>query len=265
MTNEFSGDEGAWLERIRGAMDRGEYLTGFDLATEALAAHPADLSLQYQLVLALARAGATNQALDALESSRLEERAGSADVALQEDVAALRARITKDQALATTGPARAALARTAAGLYEDIYRRLHRSYTCINAATMWLLGGDEARAVDLAAQARDLCRGAEPTTEDDRYWQAATEAEAALHLGDETGLHEALSRAARHRQGRLASVAATRKQLLLICEYRHLDPAVLDPLSIPMVIHYGGHRISPPGQPGRFVAAAEAPVARGDP
>jgi hypothetical protein len=262
MTIEFSATVGDWLGRIHGAMDRGEYLTAFDLATEAVGVYPADLPLQYQMILALARAGATNQALQALESSRLEERSGTADVALQEDIAALRARLAKDQALAVTGPERAVRAAVAAGLYETIYRRLHRSYTCINAATMWLVAGDEARAAELAQQARDLCRRSEPQTDNDRYWQAATEAEAALHLGDQSGLREALDRAATHRHGQLASVAATRKQLLLICEHKGIDPSVLEPLAIPMVIHYGGHRISPSGQPGRFAADSEAIVAQ---
>src|ERR1039457_1390397 len=156
MTIEFSATVGDWLGRIHGAMDRGEYLTAFDLATEAVGVYPADLPLQYQMILALARAGATNQALQALESSRLEERSGTADVALQEDIAALRARLARDQALAVTGPERAVRAAVAAGLYESMYRRLHRSYTCINAATMWLVAGDEARAAELAQQARDL-------------------------------------------------------------------------------------------------------------
>lgn len=261
MTDQSSGTERSWLERIHGAMDRGEYLVAFDLATEALTVYPADLPLQYQMILALARAGATNQALEALESSRLEERSGTADVALQEDVAALRARLSKDQALAVSGAERAARAVVAAGLYEAIYRRLHRSYTCINAATMWLIAGDEGHAIELAQQARDLCRRSEPEHDDDRYWQAATEAEAALLLGDHTGLREALDRAARHGHGQLASVAATRKQLLLICQQKGIDPAVLEPLAIPMVIHFGGHRISPPGQPGRFVADSETAVA----
>jgi Adenylate and Guanylate cyclase catalytic domain len=262
MTDQSSGTEQDWLEQIHGAMDRGECLTAFDLATEALSVHPANLSLQYQKILALARAGATDQALEALDASRLEERSGTAAPALQEDAAALRARLTKDQALSVTGPERATRAAVAAGLYEAIYRRLHRSYTCINAATMWLVAGDESHATELAQQGRDLCRASEPQTDDDRYWQAATEAEAALHLGDQAGLHEALHRAALHRHGRLASVAATRKQLLLICQHKGIDPAVLEPLAIPMVIHYGGHRISPPDQPGRFVADSESIVAR---
>ena len=118
---------------------------------------------------------------------RLEERSGAADPALQEDVAALRAQLTKDRALEATGAERTRRAADAAELYEAIYRRLHRSYTCINAATMWLLAGDEPRAIELARQAQMLCHEIEPRTDDDRYWQATTEAEAALLLGDQVG------------------------------------------------------------------------------
>ena len=251
---------GEWLERIRAANDVGEYLTAFDFATEALNVHPSDLRLQYQMVLALARAGATNQAIETLASSRLEARAGSADVAMQEDIAALRARLAKDQALDVVEPDRAARAAVAAELYEGVYQRLHRPYACINAATMRLIAGDRVRAADLAKKAWDLCRRAEPETDDDRYWHAATEAEAALHLGNQNALRDALNRAATYRSGRLASVAATRKQLQLICQYNGIDPTVLELLAIPMVIHYAGHRISPPGQPGQFPAEAEASV-----
>ncbi len=260
-TASFPATEAAWLQEIREAMDRGEYLTAFDLATEALNGHPTACSLQHQMILALARAGATEQALEALASTRIEERASRDDPALQEDIAALRARLAKDHALAVSGAERTTRAAVAARKYEDIYRRLHRPYTCINAATMWLLAGDEARARDLAGQAWDMCRAASPQTDDDRYWQAATEAEAAIHLGDPTGLREALTRAARYGTDRLASVAATRKQLLLICSRRGINPADLDVLSVPMVIHYGGHRVAPPGQTGRFLAESEPKVA----
>src|SRR3954462_1253784 len=86
-----------WAEAVRDAERRGELLTAFDLAERALEEHPEDLWLQHRAVLALARAGSTEHA-----ASRFREY-GLSDVQT-EDVAALRARIVKDIALATEGP-----------------------------------------------------------------------------------------------------------------------------------------------------------------
>ncbi|MGH9013678.1 MAG: TRAFs-binding domain-containing protein [Acidimicrobiia bacterium] len=249
-----------WLVRIRGTMARGEYLVAFDEAVEATRAYSDDVSLQYQMVLALARAGASDQALEALESSGLEPRAAGAAVGLQEDVATLRARLAKDRALTVGGKERRAGARRAAELYELIYERFHRPYSCINAATMWLVAGDDTRAATLARAARALWEQADVDGSADAYWQAATDAEAALHLDDYDAAGEALERAAGEAGGDLAAVATTRKQLLLVCEIRGIDPTVLTALAVPTVIHYGGHMVAPPGQPGGFPAEAEGRV-----
>jgi len=240
------------LAPIRSAMARGEYLLAYDEATAAVERDPGDVEARYLAVLALARAGATDRAAAALGSWDLEAAVAGGAPALQEDVAALGARLAKDRALDATGDARRTRAREAAERYEAIYRRLGRSYTCINAATMWLVAGDAVRSAELAAAARDLARreGGDP------YWPAATEVEAALVLGDPTAAGEALARAAAAGPD-LASAASTRRQLQLVCELGGLDPAVLDPLAPPEVIHFGGHMIS-----SRFPPEAETDVAR---
>src|SRR4029079_18222908 len=124
-----------WLTRIRVTMARGEYLLAYDEATTATAEHPDDLLLQHQTVLALARTGATDRALEVLESSELESKAAGVSAGLQEDIAALRARLAKDRALSASGTERQARARVAAEQYEATYRRLGRPYSCVNAAT----------------------------------------------------------------------------------------------------------------------------------
>jgi hypothetical protein len=239
------------LAPIRAAMARGEYLLAYDEATAAVERHPGDVEARYLAVLALARAGATDRAAAVLGSWDLEAAASGAAPALQEDVAALGARLAKDRALDVTGGARRARAREAAERYEAIYRRLGRSYTCVNAATMWLVAGDPARSAELAAAARDLAR-----REGGDYWSAATEAEAALVLGERPAAAEALARAAAAGPD-LASAASTRRQLELVCELRGLDTTVLAPLAAPGVVHFGGHMIS-----ARFPPEAEPEVAR---
>jgi hypothetical protein len=94
----------------------------------------------------------------------------------------------------------------------------------------------------------------------DAYWAAATEAEASLLLDDTTEAERALARAAGESAGDLAAVSITRKQLLLICDVKGLDPDVLDPLAVPGVIHYGGHMIAARGMSGRFAEENEDAV-----
>jgi hypothetical protein len=244
-----------WLARIRADMTRGEYLLAFDQATAAVEAHPGDVELRYLAVLALARAGAIEKAVATLESWDLEAAVAHSSPELREDVAALRARLAKDRALAVRGEHRQDRAREAAERYEGIYRQLGRSYSCINAATMWLVAGDPERSARLARAAQQLCSREPPS-----YWSAATEAEAALLLHDTGAASEALERAV-SAGGDLAAMASTRRQLQLICQLNALDPAALAALAAPTVIHYGGHMISAPGQPGRFPAEAEPGVA----
>src|ERR1700685_687922 len=85
-----------WLDAVKLEERRGELLTAFDLAERGLAEHPDDLWLKHRAVLALARAGATEEAARRFEDYGL---AGAQD----EDIAALHARIFKDLALAAEG------------------------------------------------------------------------------------------------------------------------------------------------------------------
>ena len=80
---------------VRVLLGRTEYLAAFDEADHALADHPADATLQWLAILALARAGATDTADERLQRSGLLDRADRLPVALAEDVLALEARIAK--------------------------------------------------------------------------------------------------------------------------------------------------------------------------
>ena len=247
-------------EHVRGALGRGEYLEAYDRSEVACAQFPDDLRLRYLGVLALAAAGAGQRAAQLLEPlvDAARERADlPADLA--EDVAALDARLTKDQALAS---GLASDARRAAEKYEAIYRRLGRPYTCVNAATMWLLAGDHEHAMALSHAARRLVEATRDTApEGERYWLEATDAEAALLLRDDAEVEAALRRAAEYVDGDLSSAATTRRQLALVCDRLGCDPSVLSLLPTPRVVHYCGHMISAPGARGRFPAEAEPEVA----
>src|SRR3954451_12388109 len=117
---------------------RGELLMAFDLAERALAVHPDDLWLKHRAVLALARAGSTGEAARRFADYAL---GGVED----EDIAALEARIAKDEAIAAGG----GFARPA-DLYEAIFRRTGGYYPAVNAATLWMLADDVQRTKTLA-------------------------------------------------------------------------------------------------------------------
>jgi tetratricopeptide (TPR) repeat protein len=237
-----------WLAAVTDEERRGELLSAFDLAERGLARHPDDVSLKHRAVLALARAGATDEA-----RRRFDEYGLAAIEA--EDVAALRARIAKDVALAAVGDDRRRHALEAAALYGAVYARTGGYYPAINAATLSMIAGESERARELARQVLRLV--GEPAED---YYAAATEAEAQLLLGRADDAHAALVRAAGLHGGDDGAVATTRRQLRLVCEATGVDVGVLAELPAPAVAHYCGHVISP--HRGRFPATAADNVAQ---
>lgn len=239
-----------WLEAVKDAERRGELLTAVDLAEQGLAERPDDLWLKHRAVLALARAGATE------EAARRFERYGL-QATDEDDIAALGARIAKDIALETTEEGRRAETVRALALYRSIHARTGGYYAAINAATLSLVAGQPEQARLLARAALDAL-----AANDERsYYAAATEGEAHLLLGDERAARRALERAASLHGGDYSSLATTRRQLRLVCALTGTDPAIIRILAGPGVAHFCGHRIAAIGAPGRFPAAAEQGVA----
>ncbi len=250
-------------KQVRELVSRGDYLAAYDLAisdpaTAVPAAHLGSLELPYLAVLALARSGATDRAEEEFRRLGLADAVERGVAGSQaEDIAALEARIAKDRALTSTDDRRR-LSAAAAELYQRVYDRTHGSYPCIDAATMWLLAGERRRSAELARQAMRLCALESPGEPD--YWTAATLAEAALLLRDPQAAAVALAKADRTSIGSFAARATTRGQLELICAENELDAGLLEVLANPRVIHYAGHRMAPPGAPGRFTADEERRV-----
>jgi len=258
---------------IRSLIRRGEYLTAYDAAEEA-GAHAFDPPLPpaiqteigYLRVLALARSGGAQRA--AAEASALTAAlpAGLLPPALAEDIAALSARIAKEHAFQSTDAERAALAAPAAEAYEDVYRRLGRSYAGINAATLWRIAGRTDHAHQLARNvldlvARELAALTNPL-DGGHYWAWVTRAEALLVLGDAARAVAALQEAAIRTQNDLGAHATTRRQLRFLCQATGLDPEpIVTVLAQPEVVHYCGHMTAPPGAPSRFPHEQQAVVA----
>jgi len=242
-----------WLARVRELEASGDLLLAYDVALQGLTEHPQDAWLAHRAVLNLAKSGAIRRARD--EFTRL-----GLDRSREVDIRSLGARIAKDDALRASGAERSESLRRAAYLYEAIYTETGNFYPGINAATLRLLGGEDDSALRLAGEL--LAELRKPAvSEEDAYYRAASEAEAALILRDLLAAQDALSRAGAASSD-LAARATTRRQLRLICGAHGIDEAVLDALAPPTVECYTGHIIAAPGATGRFPAAEEAQVAK---
>ena len=190
MSEQVRGDHGLdqggrtaeeWLDAVKDAERRGELLLAVDLAERGLAEHPGDLWLSHRAVLAMARSGSTAEAARRFSEYGL-------DRVEEEDIAALGARIAKDEALSTDGALRREQAAQAAESYRTIFLRTGGYYPAINAATLSLIAGESERARALAGEVLELIAH----TDEDSYYSAATEAEAHLVLGDESAAAGAL-------------------------------------------------------------------------
>ncbi|MFT5135200.1 MAG: class 3 adenylate cyclase [Arenicella sp.] len=228
-------------------MRLGEYLLAYDQAQDGLVQFSNDKSLQYYAVLALARIGATDQALRRYKEYSLGEED-------KVDSAALAARLVKDMALVAPKQDKPMLFLEAAQLYEKIYLHTNASdfYPAINASTTYYLAGEKDKSKRLAKETLALC-----DKSPENYWRYASEAEAYLLLGDSENATIALGNANKVCNNDLAAVAATKKQLSLISS----DLAVLNTLRLPGIIHFAGHIISPTDDEGRFPANVESRIA----
>ena len=248
-TSETHSDVLKWHDVVRNAERQGELLAAFDAAERGLVEHPGDRWLQHRAVLALARAGSTE------EAQRRFREYGLGDVET-EDARALEARLEKDVGLAATGERRCGYAARSADLYNAVFESTGGYYSGINAATMYLIAGDDQKSRALAAQVLALAREAE----DDPYYAAATEAEAQLLLGEVDAARGALVRAAPLAHADHAAIATTRRQIRLVCTALGVGENLIEALPVPEVVHYCGHRITP-GSASRFRAVDEAAVA----
>jgi hypothetical protein len=225
------------LQGISRAAARLDHLSAYDRADRATRDHPAELGLEYAAILALANTGATagaDRRLAALHAS------GRLDTVtpLSRRFAALRGRLLKDRALAADPSDRAGLAAEATDAYEAadaLYGG--NSYPAINAAATSVLAGDRARAARHARAARERAAG-----EAADYWTAATQAEAALILGDIAEANAAYARAGALAAGDLNAIATTRRQLRWLAAALGIPPAVVPGPPPPAILYWVADR-----------------------
>ena len=239
-----------WRALVLGFEARGMILRAYDAALRALDDYPGDKWFAHRAVLALARSGATETALARYAEFGL-------DTEDDEDSAALGARLGKDLVWLARGAERTRRAHDAAEAYGRVYARTGTYFPGINTATMRLMAGERDVAGDIARrliaeiEALPVAEGVEA------YYRAATVAEAWLILGETEAARVALAAAVAAHGDDLGARATTRKQLRHICRALNLDDALLDELAAGRVVHFTGHMIAAPGEPGRFPAEGE--------
>ncbi|MGI9415738.1 MAG: adenylate/guanylate cyclase domain-containing protein [Hyphomicrobiales bacterium] len=211
------------------------------------------LEVSYLHVLAVARSGAIEPAKQLYESYGIGDRD-------DEDSQSLRGRLLKDEAFEAAADDRQRLLKSAADEYARVYKKFEGSFPSVNAATLYLLAGDDAAAHRWAETTLEACAREQPGSEVGKYYREASIAEALLVKGDAEGAQAALERAGRFEAVEYAARSTTVRQLTMICEARGIDPALLRPIAVPYVLYFAGHIISLPDEPGRFPAEQEEQV-----
>jgi class 3 adenylate cyclase len=251
-----------WSQLSAAAERVGNYLGACDTALIGLEQHPQSRELQYRAILNLSRTGAVKGARQLWIEHRLQPNfaAGRGEGNLEENIAALGARLDREEAYTADAAERPAKLRKAAEHYESIYRRTDSTFAGINAAVLYEVSGATTRAKEIAARIVEDCAKAKPQSNEDAYQLAADRAAASLLVDDLDDARKTIEQAAAL-SSHAASVASTRKQLMQICDHKGIDRAIVNPLRNRNVIHYTGHMISPEGASGRFPAHAETRVA----
>ncbi len=219
----------------KAAIDNGNLLLAYDTAISAINAGDPSAELHHLMVLALARMGNGEQAMELFHQFGLE----SSPDAHHRSIAA---RILKDAALAisATGERQTALLK-AYHAYRKIFEVSGDAYPGINAAALAFLGGQTDEARKIASAILDLPEIATP----DNYYDTATQAEALLIIGRLDAVQESLNKAGAMPDANAGARASSSRQLALVAEQTGLDQnaiyKLLAPISPPSVIQYCGH------------------------
>ena len=219
----------------KAALARGDLIAAYDLAVSAIAGGDESSEVRHSQVLALARMGDTERAMERFAAYGL-------DRSLNPHERAVGARLLKDRALSLPkGAERQAALEAAFQAYHGVYAESGDSFPGINAATLALLAGEVVGSRAIAERLLADPAVADPSD----YYLAVTKAEALLLLGrsDEAGsvlATEPVRASADH-----GARSTTARQLALVAEQIGLDPgrrqALLSPLEAPRVAHFCGH------------------------
>lgn len=218
------------IVRAEAALRTGNALLCHDLITSAtqLGLHPPELAqrLDYLAILSLAHCGSTQRALNRYHAAQ-RPQAGS-----DQDWLALEGRLFKDLARQGGAGAQFMYAR-AAESYWQAFRQTGGYFSAINAATMFLLSGDTARAQALAREVLAQTGDRPGAEELERYNLLVSQAEAALLIDELDVCRQALRSADALARSHRTARARTVQQLQLICQHRRLSKSIPTLLSVP--------------------------------
>ncbi|HWY25547.1 MAG TPA: tetratricopeptide repeat-containing protein [Nevskia sp.] len=218
----------AFATRAGEALRAGNYLLCYDLVDQAQQLGVQTRRLQYLSLLALANAGSTEFAW------RRYRELGLREEEIDEDWLALQGRLLKDLALAGGGRGDYLASAQA---YLAAFRQTGGYFTAINAATMFLLAGETETSHLLAREVLALAAGTSPADDTDHYYLKATEAEAALLLGDAARCRRSLRDADALARGNVHARSRTRQQLRLICRYLRVEDEFSVLLGLPALFY----------------------------
>ena len=231
------------MAQARAAIARGNLVEAYDHAGKALALEPGD-DAAFLRVLALARMGDTDAALEQYAALNLAQALGT-------DPAALGARLLKDRAFADEGEGFADRVMAAARAYAEVFARAADPFPGINAASLSVIAGEPAAGRAIAAQVLALLPAA-----DTDFWGAATRTEALLLLGREAEAAAALAAGLAMADADAGARSTTRRQFERLAAHAGLDAggALRALLVPPAVAFWCGHMF-------RADAASEAAIA----
>ena len=230
-------------EAIIIANKRGDLLLAYDMCQKVMSSSD-DPFYPYQAVLALARCGSIERALEAFVDWQLDKE-------VDEDTLALKARLLKDQALNLGDLGKL---KQAAECYLSAFNRTKGYFPAINAATLFLLSGENSQAEELALLALEL---ATEKSEKQSYYALVTQAEALLVLNRSNEAKILLPAAVEACSDDIVSMARSRMQLSLICEHHGIPVSILDELINKKVFHYCGHILNEHQQSDEQVIARQ--------
>lgn len=251
----------ALLDEVRELIRRGELLEAYDRASELARSGTGGPEASYLAALALARAGATDNAERILNGNRRSELSPNEGRELEEDWRSLAARCAKDRALRATDHTRTTLLGEAADAYERVWEQYGSTHAGVNAATLRALAGaNNDAAVIAAAVLEGISYGGQFADPLAVYYREATEAEASICLGALDRAGDALRRAGEVNRHDHSARATTCRQVGLLCDHLGIDRSILAPIRNPTVAHFTGHVAGGEHRPGRLRSEDESVV-----
>lgn len=153
----------------------------------------------------------------------------------------LGARLIKDRARLHPKNERRTLLREAADSYHNVFNISGDPFPCINAASLYLLSGDEVTGRNLANEClKNIDFTSQGLGHEPPFFHHATQAEALLLLGDQAGAEKALATGIAEAPTDYTSHATTLRQFSLLSEHLGIGEQWLAPFRPPATCHFAG-------------------------